>query len=360
MTNVITAARYAARRFVGSWQTDVADPVEMARLRARIIVATCLLGAVTTATSALSQVGTDGASHAMIVALPIGTFLVVFALAVALKGPTAGDWFLVVLLSTGYVFGALGVASSDGTGQVAKTALAYVIDTVFGAVFLERRRTLVGQLAFAIGLLAVVAGQAPARTHPFTDLGSATVGLLIMALTVRLLRDLAISAVLQARRGEVTDPLTGLANRRGLERFGTQHWQRSAEAGLHVAALVIDIDHFKHVNDTQGHAAGDQILQRLGDLLPTMLRAGDVAVRLGGEEFLVLCTVPPGTADLVAERIRDTVERELRPVTVSIGVHETLPTEADTVPEAIWSAVDTADQALYIAKAAGRNRVFSA
>jgi diguanylate cyclase (GGDEF)-like protein len=216
---------------------------------------------------------------------------------------------------------------------------------------------LTAELIFAIGLLLIVARQAPTWTHPFTDIGSATVGLVVMAASVRLLRDRAISAVHQARRGEVTDPLTGLTNRRGLERYGTLHWQHHARTSQHLAALVIDIDHFKRINDTQGHAAGDQILHRLGNLLPTMLRSDDIAVRLGGEEFLVLCTVAAGTARVVTERLHDALERELHPVTVSIGVHEFLPTLTDTLPEAIWGVVDSADQALYDAKASGRNRV---
>jgi diguanylate cyclase (GGDEF)-like protein len=190
---------------------------------------------------------------------------------------------------------------------------------------------------------------------------------IIGAVVVRVLRDvahdsleMAHGALARAERGEVTDPLTGLCNRRGLERFGGSVWRDQARAGRPVTLLVLDIDHFKRVNDSLGHAAGDDLLRGVARLVSGVTRSDDVLVRLGGEEFLVL--VPGGTSETLglAERLRALVEEQLRPVTVSIGVHETTPRVADELPAAIWGAAEVADRAMYAAKQCGRNQVIVA
>jgi diguanylate cyclase (GGDEF)-like protein len=100
-------------------------------------------------------------------------------------------------------------------------------------------------------------------------------------------------------------------------------------------------------------------LRRLASVISEAVRLDDLAVRLGGEEFLVLASLPPGHGEQAAERLRATIERELCPVTVSIGVHELTPAARTDMPTALWAAIDTADRALYIAKKTGRNRVES-
>jgi len=161
-------------------------------------------------------------------------------------------------------------------------------------------------------------------------------------------------AVAIAERKADTDELTGLANRRALSRE-----MSTGDAG-HSALVMLDLDHFKRVNDTLGHPAGDAALKHLAKLLGAALRAGDVAARLGGEEFAVWL---PG-ADLalgmeVAERLRAVVaEKPFRiagieyPLTISCGVSASpLPIPQ---PENLMA---TADAALYKAKRDGRNRV---
>jgi len=154
------------------------------------------------------------------------------------------------------------------------------------------------------------------------------------------------------------DPLTGLGNRRQLEAA----WPALlAEAGsgeemLSVAAL--DLDHFKRVNDSHGHAVGDQVLVALADLLRVHVRASDLAVRMGGEEFLlVLTAIGPERATEVCERLRQRVAEHgwasLAPgltVTVSIGLASAPPLEAAAL-------MRRADEALYRAKTEGRNRL---
>lgn len=152
----------------------------------------------------------------------------------------------------------------------------------------------------------------------------------------------------------LTDPMTRLLNRRGVE----DEVARLRAARQPFAVLALDIDHFKRVNDTFGHAAGDKVLILLGDLMRASIRAGDVPCRVGGEEFLVLMPAgDEGIARRVAERIRATVEVTEMPegvgyITISIGVARWPEDDADTD-----EVMKLADRALYGAKNAGRNRV---
>jgi diguanylate cyclase (GGDEF)-like protein len=139
---------------------------------------------------------------------------------------------------------------------------------------------------------------------------------------------------------------------------------RAKRAGQEVGVIAVDIDHFKRLNDTYGHDMGDLVLQRVGELLRTATRAGDIACRMGGEEFaLILPGATPEAARDRAESIRsafsalrfDYEGREVGPFTLSAGV-SSLPPEAQD-----WAyALRQADRALYAAKQAGRNRVLSA
>ncbi|MDO9223136.1 MAG: PleD family two-component system response regulator [Caulobacter sp.] len=162
----------------------------------------------------------------------------------------------------------------------------------------------------------------------------------------------------------VTDQLTGLHNRRSMEGQLGALVKRATHGGDPVSALMIDIDHFKKINDAFGHDIGDEVLREFAVRLASNVRAIDLPCRYGGEEFTVIM---PGAqladAQRVAERIRLHVAgspfrvaggRELLTVTISVGVATTLG-EADT-PD---SLLKRADEAVYEAKAAGRNRVIS-
>jgi two-component system cell cycle response regulator len=162
----------------------------------------------------------------------------------------------------------------------------------------------------------------------------------------------------------VTDQLTGLHNRRYMQGRLEALARRAAAGGEPVACLVIDIDHFKKINDGFGHHVGDEVLREFADRLASNVRAVDLPVRYGGEEFVV---VMPDTrledAHRIAERIRLHVAGspfrvldgdELLAVTISIGVSASLPTE--DAPQALLMR---ADEAMYEAKAKGRNRVIA-
>lgn len=155
------------------------------------------------------------------------------------------------------------------------------------------------------------------------------------------------------------DPLTGALNRNGLVQAVRRHFALRQVQPL--VWLMLDLDHFKRVNDTLGHGSGDQLLQAVAQTLLQHVRAEDLVARLGGEEFLVGVVGPgPGLAEALAERLRAAVAAlpfagpDGRPwrCSVSIGVSPPFGQAAD------WeAALRIADDALYAAKAAGRNRV---
>lgn len=158
-----------------------------------------------------------------------------------------------------------------------------------------------------------------------------------------------------------TDPLTGLANRRSFMRFFEQ---LGMEANLDdsSALLMMDIDHFKQVNDCYGHPVGDLVLEAVAKSIRATLRKQDLAGRLGGEEFAVfLANVCPEQALMLAERLRNSIANsyveldngQRLSVTISIGV---CMLDGQALPECLVQA----DQALYAAKEAGRNRVVMA
>lgn len=155
-----------------------------------------------------------------------------------------------------------------------------------------------------------------------------------------------------------TDSLTELTNRRHFLEAAQREFARSARYERPISLLVLDIDHFKQVNDNHGHAGGDAVLKKVADALRMIAREQDVTARLGGEEFAVLVpeTAAAGAA-IFAERARDAIESSVTEVrgqairvTASIGFTERMPEELDIDP-----VLRRADTALYAAKSAGRN-----
>lgn len=155
------------------------------------------------------------------------------------------------------------------------------------------------------------------------------------------------------------EALTGLLNSRGLTERAIVEITRSQRSGNNLVLALIDLDHFKQVNDTLGHAAGDAILSEVGDILQRRLRRTDIAARLGGDEFAILMPETDGAgAGVVLESIRKSVAamaaaRNL-PLTTSIGacVFTRAPADVDSMRR-------EADKLMYDAKRAGRNRITS-
>ena len=157
------------------------------------------------------------------------------------------------------------------------------------------------------------------------------------------------------------DALTGLANRRPFELALAREVDRVARAGEPALVLMADIDHFKRINDTHGHPAGDQVLKSVAQTLLDCVRPMDTVARFGGEEFaIILPNCPAAFGQTVAERIRRKVET--RPIAVAPGVQVsvTISLGGAFAPQwvrssaALW--VERADRQLYLAKAGGRNR----
>ncbi|WP_308916769.1 diguanylate cyclase [Jannaschia sp. LMIT008] len=177
-------------------------------------------------------------------------------------------------------------------------------------------------------------------------------------------RDRMRDALQNGLRMAVTDPLTGLYNRR----YGLHHLERVAARGRQqdkpCGVIVLDLDHFKSVNDTHGHATGDRVLVAVAQALRDNLRSGDLVCRMGGEEFLAV--LPDATLEQIhgiAVRLRGVIGRlrlvapdgsPLR-VTLSMGIAK-IEVEAGGA----LAAVDRADRALYRAKAGGRDRIVAA
>jgi two-component system cell cycle response regulator len=157
------------------------------------------------------------------------------------------------------------------------------------------------------------------------------------------------------------DPLTGLPNRRGIDLWVDSHFSAAARYGFQIWVVIADLDHFKMVNDTYGHEAGDTVLKKFSQLLKSNTRRSNLCGRLGGEEFLLILThVDPERALVAIDRIRKHLElQEFRfgnaraTVTASFGVKGFSGSQS---PE-FNVLLARADAALYVAKSKGRNRV---
>ena len=180
------------------------------------------------------------------------------------------------------------------------------------------------------------------------------------------LADLAATAIAKTRLYErtqvlaITDDLTGLYNRRGFNELGQREFERARRFDRALVTIMFDIDNFKNVNDTYGHAVGNQVLTLLAELCRGELREVDLLGRYGGEEFVVL--LPETNIDgghQAAERLRRAVAKSVHTldqgqmkITISLGVAVLAGSD-----ESLAETIDRADQALYVAKRTGRNRV---
>lgn len=168
---------------------------------------------------------------------------------------------------------------------------------------------------------------------------------------------------LKALRAAQTDPLTGLFNRAGMEKMLPRELASSARAGEHLALFVLDLDHFKQINDQLGHSIGDEVLQRMADCLRIATRESDLLFRCGGEEFVVLMHLrDPVLGYELGQRMLDMIRtcrgvQSLVPafsITASIGWAIARPDES---PRELF---DRADRAMYVAKSAGRDCLIAA
>lgn len=285
-----------------------------------------------------------------------------------------GLWAVSVLASFWW-----GVIQPDLVARLVVVSLAMSVTLAYGAVLLyrnaPRRRALhqvvgvsfvlaCGILAYrSIVLLVDPTGVADLFSLNHVQVLSYAVGsILPVVATVGFLLMCNDRSARELERAARVDYLTDCYNRRAIEELGTRVMAAARRHGMSLAVLVIDLDHFKQINDELGHAAGDEALVRTVERIRDCLRAEDLLGRLGGEEFVVLMpNTDSASAVAAAERIRETFAAlplvlgdRHRPVTLSIGVAVLAP--ADRL---FSQLLQRADRAMYAAKKAGRDLVMA-
>jgi diguanylate cyclase (GGDEF)-like protein len=240
------------------------------------------------------------------------------------------------------------MADSPGTGDA---AILYAWPVLWAGCFFDTRRTAVTVAAVAIAHGAALLAMSDGSLDRWCDvvISAAVIATVVRALAAR--NERLVARLTEESR---IDPLTGLLNRRGLaERFESEV-ARAVREERPLSVVAIDIDHFKPINDTHGHDAGDRALVWLATVLCEQTRGSDIIARTGGEEFLI---VLPG-ADLAsasdfAERLRHAVATGDAPIafTISAGV------AAEALPFTPFVLTQAADGALLDAKRDGRDRV---
>ncbi len=252
-------------------------------------------------------------------------------------------------------------AYADGPSEV-PTSTCFL---VLGVALLARSRR--EALAFSLaGGLIVLAVTTPWQVGPkafamsILDLGlAAAAGYLVGSMLHQLrLSELASRHVLWTESRY--DTLSGLGNRRYFEECAAREEMASRDHALSYSILMIDIDHFKAVNDAHGHAIGDLVIQELGRRIRSQARTTDISARLGGEEFVILCpNAKAGDAETCGFRIHRAIAE--RPVSISAGQTITVTVSVgislSKPGEPMKHVMEKADQALYQAKNAGRNRI---
>ncbi|WP_447767329.1 diguanylate cyclase [Pseudomonas kilonensis] len=202
------------------------------------------------------------------------------------------------------------------------------------------------QVGMALSIL-VFAAFAARATHKMSQ---------ALEIAFRLTREMEQANSISTRAAQ-TDELTGLKSRRAFFEHAQQLYNECKAKRQGLCAVMLDMDHFKHINDTYGHQVGDQVLRQMGAVISSSFRATDIHGRLGGEEFAILLPdTSIGVATQIAELLVDTIAglmiEPVHCISASLGVASTEACNKD-----LHSLMNDADKALYRAKALGRNRV---
>ncbi len=242
------------------------------------------------------------------------------------------------------------------------TPLMLLFPSLVAAWFLRPWMLAVNMVATPLAVLVAMWSSYPDPVALAVQVGVGAGMLDLVSFAVNVLRRRERRLLAAAEALVLRDPLTGLANRRHLVEQAPRTWRQARREGLRVAAMVIDLDHFKQVNDVHGHAVGDAVLQSVARALADTVRPSDVLARLGGEELVVLGIVgDPGEAGRLAERLRLAVAGartgDGHAVTASIGIALTRPVDGEDAAAALWWLIDRADAAMYVAKQGGRDQV---
>jgi diguanylate cyclase (GGDEF)-like protein len=238
---------------------------------------------------------------------------------------------------------------------VGATPAFYLWPVLTAAYFLRRRDLLIVLALFVVTFAAALWGwgEQGGRAQIYVPMILVVVGVTAL---VRLLRESLAEVIGGLHHTASTDHLTGLANRATFEAMLAREMARSRRNGSALCVVVLDVDHFKSVNDRHGHAAGDEALRRCAEVLASECRGVDLPARIGGEEFVIaLPDTELAAAERFAERVRARIatatSTDAAPLTISCGVAGLI--DDHTVPAQL---VALADGALYEAKRSGRNQ----
>ena len=308
-----------------------------------------------TAAAIYAIAGLDGGIEGFLPGDPPYSLLpvvVVFAMVVLLiaAGPRLPRSALAFLGPLGVALIACSLATTPGPGDA---AILYALPVFWTTFFFGRRgaAAILGWIAVAHAVALVLMPAADSYPGRLLDVMVSVCGVAIVVLVLEHRDELLLERLAGEAR---TDPLTGLLNRRGFDEHAAREFAHAHRDCTSIALAMLDIDHFKQINDEWGHIVGDRVLAHLAQVLTDTSRVIDVAARLGGEEFAVLM---PGSdvvgAEAFIERVRDVLENpssDLPAVRISAGVAATSgPLDARTMVEQV-------DRALYAAKRGGRDR----
>jgi diguanylate cyclase (GGDEF)-like protein len=265
-------------------------------------------------------------------------------------------WFIAPFFAIMVVTGMNLVTEDASTGA----QLFYLWPVLYSANFLSRRIVYLTMVGVSVTEASVVFSLLPTVADAASDWVSMTVAMTLIAIIVLTLRDRSdrLRDVLETQA--LADALTGVANRRSFDAELTRAVAWSRATGEPIALLTIDVDHFKKINDTWGHAVGDQALQAVAAALTKVAkRDGDVVARLGGDEFVMLLRTDRAGARHAADGVREVLAEESAlpggPPGLSIGI-ALLPDHAGSAEELLGAS----DAALYEAKLGGRGRTVAA
>ena len=334
----------------GADRSDALSAEPPTRLMARILAALFGAGA-TLAVATLVLPHSAEASEAGLMAVIVNAYLVAAILSRITSSPS---WLLPVALAWGT---SSITAVSWFSGQAPSPFVFFYLWVFLYSAYFLSRRLAAAQIAWvgvAYGAL-LFAGPDPgsdAVSWWLVAMGSLIVGALVIVL-MRDRVDLLIERLFESAR---RDPLTQLTNRQGFREHLDLELERARRNGLSIAVLVIDVDHFKRVNDLSGHHSGDDVLRRLAGVLGEDRRRTDAVARIGGEEFALVCPDADAEGALeIAEQLRTRIAERFAadalPITISTGI-AVYPAHGETA-SALLAAVD---EALYEAKSCGRNR----
>jgi diguanylate cyclase (GGDEF)-like protein len=324
---------------------------------AAMLVVGAIMGTANLFVDGVLRAGTQRSVYAVTMAL-----LVVMAVPLVVR-QRAGHWHMFGLVLLGDLIYVVVVLCIEDPVRYA-TPLMLLFPAFVAAWFLGPWQLAANMVATTVACLVALWPSYDSAVGLGIQVGVSAGMLNAGALGVFVLRRRVQRLLLETQTLTRLDPLTGLFNRRFLVEQAPRLWRQARRDGTRVAAMMLDLDHFKRLNDAHGHAAGDAVLRAVAGSLGTAVRPSDILARTGGEELVVLGLV--GDADEaahLAERLRTAVAGSRTPdghaVTASIGIALVRPVDGEPPTDALWRLVDRADAAMYEAKQQGRDRVAS-